>query len=68
MNFTEIFWIIFGVITLLSVVVPAIRMKYLQQARLAKFKQLEEKRKSRVISLIHRQETLAFFGIPILRY
>ncbi|MFO8069610.1 MAG: ATP-dependent Clp protease proteolytic subunit [Alkalibacterium sp.] len=68
MNFIEIFWIIFGVITLLSVVVPVIRMKYLQQARLAKFKQLEEKRKSRVISLIHRQESLAFLGIPILRY
>lgn len=31
-------------------------------------KSLERKRKSRVITLIHRQETLSFLGIPISRY
>ncbi len=31
-------------------------------------RQLEERRGSRVITLIHRQESLGFFGIPIFRY
>jgi len=29
---------------------------------------LEEKRNSRVIALIHRQETLRFLGFPLARY
>ena len=68
MEFTEIFWIIFSVLILLSFIVPAIKMKFRTQARVVKLKQIEDKRASRAISLIHRQETLAFLGIPFFRF
>lgn len=64
MDFTDIFWIfLIG-----ASVLPAIRKKLLNMARLRKLRQLESKRKSRVITLIHRQETMAFLGIPLFRY
>jgi len=68
MQFTEIFWIVFGLIWVISLIIPAIQKKVREKARLGKLKELEEKRGSRAISLIHRQETIAFLGIPILRY
>jgi ClpP class serine protease len=40
----------------------------LEAARLRLFEQLESQRKSRVISLIHRQETLSLLGFPLVRY
>jgi ClpP class serine protease len=64
MDFTDIFWIfLIG-----ASVLPAIRQKLLDMARLRKLRQLESKRESRVITLIHRQETMAFLGIPLFRY
>ena len=64
MNFTNIFWIFLIGASML----PAIRQKLLNMARLRKLRQLESKRQSRVITLIHRQETMAFLGIPLFRY
>jgi ClpP class serine protease len=64
MDFTDIFWIfLIG-----ASVLPAIRQKLLDMVRLRKLRQLESKRRSRVITLIHRQETMAFLGIPLFRY
>ena len=64
MNFTDVFWIfLIG-----ASVLPATRQKLLEMARLRKLRQLESKRESRVITLIHRQETMAFLGIPLFRY
>jgi len=64
MEFTDIFWIfLIG-----ASILPAIRQKLLDMARLRKLRQLERKRESRVITLIHRQETMAFLGIPLFRY
>lgn len=64
MDFTDIFWIfLIG-----ASVLPAIRQKLLDLARLRKLRELEKKRSSRVITLIHRQETMAFLGIPFFRY
>ncbi|MGF5381667.1 SDH family Clp fold serine proteinase, partial [Klebsiella pneumoniae] len=37
-------------------------------ARARKMAELEHKRKSRVITLIHRQEAVSFLGIPISRF
>lgn len=68
MAFTQIFWIIFGVLSLLSFIVPVLRKKYLERARLVNLRELEKNRESRAITLIHRQETFAFLCIPILRY
>ncbi len=47
---------------------PIIQMKALQQQRYFFIRSLERKRGSRVITLIHRQEEMTFFGFPIARY
>jgi ClpP class serine protease len=36
--------------------------------RFSALRALERERKSRVITLIHRQEAMLFFGIPLARY
>jgi ClpP class serine protease len=59
-----IFWLIFFFLFLM----PALRRYSLNKAREALISALEEKRNSRVITLIHRQESVGFFGIPFIRY
>ncbi|MGD9029957.1 MAG: ATP-dependent Clp protease proteolytic subunit [Anaerolineae bacterium] len=64
MQFTDIFWILI----VAASVLPALRQRLLDMARLRKLRELEKKRNSRVIALIHRQETMAVLGIPLFRY
>ncbi|PMP83962.1 MAG: hypothetical protein C0175_00875 [Caldisericum exile] len=59
-----LFWI-FIIISILS---PALQQKNLELQRLDLIRRFEQKRKSRVILLIHRQETMSLLGIPISRY
>lgn len=47
---------------------PVIRQKILEANRTKMLRSLEEKRGSRVIALIHRQERLSFLGFPVARY
>lgn len=47
---------------------PVIRQKMLDNARLKLFERLQQKRHSRVIALIHRQETMSLLGFPLVRY
>src|SRR5512142_1689379 len=56
------------VFLILSSVLPALQKRMLNSARLAAFRRLEEKRHSRVIGLIHRQETISLLGLPVARY
>ena len=64
MSILDLFWIFFIVSSLL----PAIQKRMLQAARLKLMRQLEQERGSRVITLIHRQETMALLGFPLFRY
>jgi ClpP class serine protease len=64
MTVTDLFWLFLILVSLQ----PAVRQKLLDMARLRTLRRLEQKRSSRVITLIHRQETLALLGFPILRY
>jgi len=64
MSITDFFWLFF----IVSVLWPAIQMRMLEAARLRLMRDMEKKRNSRVISLIHRQETMALLGFPIFRY
>lgn len=61
-------WIIFVFIFLLFFLYPGVRHTLLEAERFRIIRRLEQKRKSRVILLIHRQETISFFGIPITRF
>jgi ClpP class serine protease len=64
MSITDLFWLFF----IVSVLWPAIQMRMLESARMRLLGDLEKKRGSRVIALIHRQETMALLGFPIYRY
>lgn len=63
-DFFSIFWVLFFLITLL----PLYKQRNIQTARLKKIREIEVKRKSRVIALIHRQESFSLLGLPITRY
>jgi ClpP class serine protease len=64
MSILDLFWIFFIVSSLL----PAIQKRMLQASRIKLMRQLEQQRGSRVITLIHRQETMALLGFPLFRY
>jgi ClpP class serine protease len=64
MSVLDLFWIFF----IISSLLPAIQKRMLQAARLKLMRQLEQQRGSRVITLIHRQETMALLGFPLFRY
>jgi len=64
MNMLDLFWIFLMIASLQ----PVIRQRMLEAARVRLMRSLEQKRKSRVIALIHRQETLSFLGFPMARF
>lgn len=53
---------------LLSSLQPLLRQRLLEAQRMRAFRRLETRRGSRVIGLIHRQETMAFLGFPVARF
>jgi ClpP class serine protease len=61
---TEWLWLVFVVLA----VQPMIRQRLLEAMRARLIGRIEQQRGSRVISLVHRQETVSFLGIPVLRY
>jgi ClpP class serine protease len=60
----NIVWILF----LLSTFIPILTRRALDARRRMVIDTIERKRGSRLITLIHRQETMSFLGIPISRY
>ena len=64
MSISDLFWVFF----IISSLLPAIQKRMLNAARLKLMRELEKERKSRVITLIHRQETMALLGFPVFRY
>ena len=64
MDFTAIIAIIFLVIVL----VPVVRQGMLNATRLRLLREIEVKRGSRVIAMIHRQESMSLLGFPVARY
>ena len=64
MTTSDFIWLFF----LLLMLQPLVRQKALEVARLRFIRRIEARRKSRVIALIHRQVSMAFFGVPLMRY
>jgi hypothetical protein len=60
MDFFSLLWIFF----IISSLQPVIRQKMLEAARRRVFEDIERTRNSRVIVLIHRQETMSLLGFP----
>jgi ClpP class serine protease len=64
MSLGDIFW----VFIMLSALQPMLRQWTRDTMRMRKIAQLERERDSRVILLVHRQETMRLLGFPIVRY
>ena len=64
MSVGDFFWLFF----MFSAIQPVLQQKMLEAMRTRKISQIERERKSRVILLVHRQETMRFLGFPIARY
>ncbi len=58
-------WVLFLLFTL---VYPRLQQSIIHRARRGELSKLGRKRGTNVITIIHRQETLSLFGIPISRY
>ena len=61
---TDIFWILI----LLIALQPLIKQKVMEFARKRLLMKMEQQRSSRMILLVHRQETMVLLGFPIFRY
>src|SRR5258705_2815308 len=64
MSFGDLVWLFF----IFSAIQPMLQQRMLEAMRVRKISQLEAERKSRVILLVHRQETMRFLGFPVTRY
>jgi ClpP class serine protease len=61
---SDLLWLFF----LIASLQPIVTQKILEVARLRIMRRLERARNSRVIALVHRQETMSFLGFPVMRY
>jgi ClpP class serine protease len=64
MSFGDLVWLFF----IFSAIQPMLQQRMLEAMRVRKISQLEAERKSRVILLVHRQETMRLLGFPVARY
>jgi ClpP class serine protease len=60
----SLLWIFF----IIAALQPILRQRMLDSARQRLIAAIEKKRKSRVITLVHRQETMSFLGFPIMKF
>src|ERR1700674_4894729 len=64
MSIGDLFWLFF----MFTAIQPILRQRMLEAMRVRKISQLERQRNSRVILLVHRQETMRLLGFPLMRY
>ncbi|RLA77590.1 MAG: hypothetical protein DRG33_06800 [Deltaproteobacteria bacterium] len=64
MTIFDLFWVFF----MISALQPIIRQKMLEALRQRLIAKIERQRGSRVILMVHRQETMSLLGFPIFRY
>ncbi len=64
MTVLDLFWIFF----IASAMQPVLRQKMLEAARQRMIAKIQKQRNSRVILLVHRQETMSFLGFPVMKY
>src|SRR4030095_5195639 len=60
----DIFWLFF----ILSALQPMMQKRLLDFSRQRLISKIENDRGSRVILLVHRQETMSFLGFPVYKY
>ena len=60
----ELIWLFF----LFSALQPVLKQRLLEASRQRLIARIERQRRSRVILLVHRQETMSLLGFPVFRY
>jgi ClpP class serine protease len=60
----DLLWLFF----MFSALQPILRQRFLEASRARLISRIERERGSRVILLVHRQETMSILGFPVLRY
>src|SRR5437899_2960918 len=60
----DVLWMFF----LLSTLQPVLKQRFLEASRQRLIASIERRRNSRVILLVHRQETMSILGFPVFRY
>src|ERR1700694_6036289 len=60
----QIFWLFF----MLAALQPVITQRLLEATRKRLIARIERNRRSRVVLLVHRQETMSLLGFPVFRY
>jgi len=60
----QVFWLFF----MLSALQPVLKQRLLETSRQRLIASIERQRNSRVILLVHRQETMSLLGFPLMRY
>jgi ClpP class serine protease len=63
-NVLDLLW----VFLIVSALLPVLQRRRLEMRRLQFLRAWERRHKHRLIALIHRQETMSFFGFPLVRY
>jgi hypothetical protein len=63
-------WVVLGflVLVFLTVVAPLMRQRAVVAARARRLSALQRERGSQVITIIHRQEQIGLFGVPLVRF
>lgn len=64
MSVLDVVW----VLLIIAFLQPVVRQKFLDASRQRMIKQIEQDHGSRLILLVHRQETMSLLGFPLLRY
>lgn len=64
MGIMDIFWLFF----IISALQPVLQRRFLESMRTRKIAQIERQRGTRLILLVHRQETMSLLGFPLMRY
>ncbi len=64
MGMIELVWIVL----LVAALQPTLQRRYLDAMRARKIATIEQSRGSRVILLVHRQETMSLLGFPLMRF
>ncbi len=65
---TDVVWLILIIVGLALVLAPLVQRRRLLGRRRALIRELEAARGSRVIVMIHRQETISLLGLPLTRF
>jgi len=60
--------VLFWLLIIIVIVQQSCAPYWMNSARTSLLEKFQKQRKSRVIALIHREDTVSFFGVPISSY